>query len=154
MPTHTDPVDLVRELWPNDDFTAKLGPDDLHTAALAIGEIAASLASSTVVASSREKALPDVADGYPVIGALSEAMSNQQELLANLAAWADDLAAEPTLRHSAHRDADTETNRAQASITAHELSESLREATQHATALSDLLRTAHTKISPLYQDED
>ena len=37
MPTHTDRVDLVRELWPNDDFTAKLGPDDLHTAGRAIG---------------------------------------------------------------------------------------------------------------------
>lgn len=154
MPAKVDRVDLVRDLWPNDDFTAKLGPEDLATGARAIGEIAASLASSTIVQSSRAKALPEVADGYPVIGALSEATGNQQELLENLAAWAVSLATDPTLRHTAHRGADTDTNRTQASVTAYELSESLREAAQHFAAATELLRTAHVKISPLYTDED
>ncbi|MFF5037576.1 hypothetical protein [Nocardia salmonicida] len=156
MPKKTiDRVDAVREMWPNDDYNALLDPDDLATAAAAVREIMRSLATATCVGPSRdEHSLPYAGAGYDLIGGLAAASLSEQELVANLATWADDLAIDPTLRHADHRGDTAQISRAHASTTAYELSEVLRTAAQHLDAATTALRAAHSKISPLYQDED
>ncbi|GGK69207.1 hypothetical protein [Nocardia camponoti] len=152
--TTVDRVKVVREMWPNDDFNALLDSDDLATAAAAVREIMQSLATATCVGRSRENSLPYAGDGYDLIGGLASATLSEQELLTNLEAWANNLATDATLRHADHRGETAEVSRAHASTTAYELSESLRAAAQHLAEATAALRTAHTKISPLYQDED
>ncbi|MBC7301047.1 MAG: hypothetical protein H5T78_08835 [Nocardia sp.] len=155
MPKKTvDRVEAIREMWPNDDFTALLDADDLAAGAAAAREIMRSLATATCVGQARERSLPYAADGYDMIGGLAAAALSEHELITNLATWADDLAIDTTLRHAGHRDTTADINRTHASTTAYELSESLRTAAQHLAAAAAALSTAHTKISPLYTDED
>ncbi|MGF0320637.1 hypothetical protein [Nocardia fluminea] len=152
--TTVDRVDAVRAMWPNDDFNALLDPDDLATAAAAAREIMGSLATATCVGQSREHSLPYAGAGYDLIGGLASACLSEQELITNLSIWADDLAIDRSLRHADHRGSTADTSRVHASTTAYELSEALRTAAQHLDAAAAALRNAHSKISPLYQDED
>lgn len=155
MPEETiDRVGAVQKMWPNDDLSALLDAEDLATGAAAVREILRSLATATCVGSSREHALPYAGDGYALVGGLAAAALAQQELLTNLAVWADDLAIDETLRHADHRGATPDASRTHAATAAYELSEALRAAAQHLTAAATALGDAHVKNSPLYQDHD
>lgn len=135
-----DGTELVAQHWPTN------GPhteESLASAAMAIQELIRYMAHATI--GTTLSALPFAQDGYIVVGRLAHAMSSQEQVLRQLSAWANTLAADPQLRH------DSDASAAMAAI---EASEYLRDAAGRADSLGRLLGDAQSALGHLYHDVD
>ncbi|CAM4521219.1 hypothetical protein NONI108955_41860 [Nocardia ninae] len=135
---------IVAEHWP---LSGPHSEESLASATEAIDELVRYLAHATI-ANQAAEALPFAPDGYIVISRLATAAHAQDQVLRQLADWADNhLAADPNLRH------DTEPAD-RASVTALEASAYLNDAANKAGELGRALARAQGLLGHLYHDQD
>jgi hypothetical protein len=100
----------------------------------------------------RAAALPYASNGYHVCGSLRAAAELQQQLLSQLALWAEALTNDPGLGHADH--GPDEVNHLAAIDAAAEAAQAFRAAVGHAKVLAEALSRAQAALSPLYHNAD
>lgn len=143
-----DGESLIAENYPKD------GPHDPATivsAGDAIYELFRYLNYATF---SGQATLPYAGNGYRLLGNLSSAAGLQPQLYQQLARWAEQLAADPTLRHYEHRQDEEALNRAAAVAQAEAAAQAFRAAAIQINALAATLSSAHSAIAPLEHIEN
>jgi hypothetical protein len=138
----TNPVDgaaVVAKHWPTN------GPhteESLASAAEAIGELVRYMAHATI--GTEVSALPYACGGYTVVGRLSTAATSQEQVLRQIAKWADSLSVDSSLRHDKGADA---------RVCALEAAAYLYDAAINAGRLGHSLEVAQSLLGHLYHDD-
>ena len=104
--------------------------------------------------SSGQRALPFASNGYRLLSNLSNAAGRQEQLYQQLARWAEQLAADPLLRHYEHREADEGVNRNAAIMQAEFAANAFRTAADQVAELAATLAAAHNALAPLEHIEN
>lgn len=131
--------EAVGHFWPYD------GPHDTESISSAL-EAISDLVATTANATRSPATIGTASDGYLVLSGMSTAAHGLPQVLSQLAAWAEHLAADASVRHDAFTGDESREMAREDAGEAHEL---LISASQHAEKLARLISTAHSNVSHL-----